>query len=176
MSATAIICGSDLSRYPALGLTDRVEVTSQYGAISASVLRSTASDKPLFFLARHGQDSSVPPHLINYRANIDALSKLGVKQVIALNTVGGLGIDYAPGFWAMPDQIIDYSFGREQTFFNGVDEPMQHIDFSFPFADSLRNDLMSYLKKSGLNLCLTIIVQGSRMKNRHTRHSNSRRL
>lgn len=147
MEKVAIICGTDLRQYSGLELSEQVSVDSQYGRVSSQVFLSNAFSFPLYFMARHGTDTSIAPHQINYRANIDVLKQLGVTQIIAVNTVGGLVDEMGPGSWVIPDQIIDYTYGREQTFFDGVHKPMQHIDFSFPFANSLRAELIKFAQQ-----------------------------
>ncbi len=150
--ATAIICGSDLRQFQGLSFDKEVEVCSRYGQLSSTVLQASVASSPLYFLARHGFETSIPPHRINYRANIDVQKQLGVEQIIAVNTVGGLADNMGPGTWVCPDQIIDYTFGREMTFFDGVANPMQHIDFSFPFANSLREQLIQFAEQNGMPL------------------------
>jgi len=153
----AIICGSDLRQYDGLHFDEVVGGHSKYGETSAQILRSSRCEQPLYFLARHGFETSIPPHLINYRANIDRLHQLGVKQIIAVNTVGGLIEQMPPGSWVCPDQIVDYTYGREQTFFDGTHNPMKHIDFSFPFAESLRESLLDFAQQQNF----PVIAQGT---------------
>jgi purine nucleoside phosphorylase len=152
LPVTAIICGSDLRHYPGLTFDQEIDVCSRYGEVSSKVLKASSLDLPLYFLARHGFETSIPPHRINYRANIDVLKQLGVEQIIAVNTVGGLADNMGPGTWVCPDQIIDYTFGREMTFFDGIANPMQHIDFSFPFANSLREQLLQFAEEKDFSV------------------------
>ncbi len=164
---TAIICGSDLRQYSGLYLNNTVEISSQYGELSSEVFQSTRTKAPLYFLARHGTDTSIAPHLINYRANIDVLHQLGVKQIVAINTVGGLRASMGPGVWVCPDQIIDYTYGREQTFFDGINQPMQHVDFSFPFANSLRDSFIEAAVERKIKLvsqATYAVTQGPRLE------------
>ncbi len=90
------------------------------------------------FLARHGYGHTLAPHEVNYRANIWALHDAGVKDVVALNSVGGIRPDLSPGVIAVPEQIIDYTWGRKCTFFEGVGEPVMHVDFTQPYTEALR--------------------------------------
>lgn len=152
MPATAIICGSDLRQYQGISFDQAIDIESRYGELSSTVLKATEVEFPLYFLARHGFETSIPPHRINYRANIDVLKQLGVEQIIAVNTVGGLAENMGPGTWVCPDQIIDYTYGREMTFFDGIANPMQHIDFSFPFANSLREQLIQFAGEQEFSL------------------------
>jgi purine nucleoside phosphorylase len=166
-TSVAIICGSDLRQYSGLSFDQAIEINSRYGETSSTVLKASGVDFPLYFLARHGFETSIPPHRINYRANIDVLKQLGVEQIVAVNTVGGLVEAMAPGTWVCPDQIIDYTFGREMTFFDGIANPMQHIDFSFPFANSLRESLLQFAAQEGfalVNYGTYGVTQGPRLE------------
>ncbi|NVJ48980.1 MAG: S-methyl-5'-thioinosine phosphorylase [Gammaproteobacteria bacterium] len=167
MTKVAIICGTDLRQYSGLELTREVAASSAYGERSSAIFASSAFAQDVFFMARHGVQSSIAPHQINYRANIDALKSLGVTQIIAVNTVGGLHSSMAPGTWICPDQIIDYTYGREQTFFDGVNKPMKHIDFSFPFSGSLRDSLIAFADEQGLPIVkygTYAVTQGPRLE------------
>jgi 5'-methylthioinosine phosphorylase len=134
----AIIGGSGL-----YSLGDDFELEEQalratpWGDTSADILLGRWNGIPLAFLPRHGPGHRVPPHQVNYRANIWALKQLGVAQIIAVNAVGGV-----------PDQIIDYSSGREHTFFDGGDDQVSHVDFSWPYSATLRGILL----EAGLQL------------------------
>jgi 5'-methylthioinosine phosphorylase len=118
-------------------------VNTPYGATSAEIIRGTWQNQPVVFLARHGESHKIPPHQINYRANLYALKQQGVTHVIAVNAVGGISANYGPKTIALPDQIIDYSWGRAHSFCGadsgaiGNDE-IQHIDFTYPYSSSLR--------------------------------------
>ena len=93
------------------------------------------------FLPRHGKQHCIPPHKVNYRANIWALHAIGVKSVIAVNAIGGIDLKVSPGVFVLPHQIIDYSFGRDATFFEDDLDHVTHIDFTFPFVEELRQKL-----------------------------------
>ena len=93
------------------------------------------------FMPRHAAGDRVPAHKVNYRSNIWALHSLGVDRIIATNTVGGISEDLAPGAMAIPEQLIDYTWGRENTFFDGADGEAKHIDFTWPYDGSLREAL-----------------------------------
>ena len=114
-------------------------VETPYGATSAPIIRGTWQDCPVIFLARHGESHRIPPHQINYRANLYALKQQGVTHIIAVNAVGAISADYEPRTIALPDQIIDYSWGRAQSF-SGADGSgeVHHIDFTYPYSSSLR--------------------------------------
>ena len=102
-------------------------------------------------LARHGSGHSVPPHTINYRANVLALKKEGADAIIALNTVGVVSSACKPGQIAIPDQIIDYTFGREHTIYDGRRGIVEHIDFTEPFSAKVREMLLDAARKAGVD-------------------------
>ncbi len=106
-------------------------------------------DARVAFLPRHAAGDRVPAHKVNYKANIRALKSLGVDRVIATNTVGGISEDLAPGAMAIPDQLIDYTRGRANTFFDGVDEEPRHVDFTWPYDQPLRRALRAAAAGAG---------------------------
>jgi 5'-methylthioinosine phosphorylase len=151
----AIIGGSGLDQFTGLTIEQEELVDTPYQVRPVKVLlgRLGNSDMRVAFLPRHGEDHAVPPHQINYRANLFALHSLGVTGVIAVNAVGGITAQAGPGVILVPDQIIDYTWGREHTFFDGsraaTDSPDQfsatvaHIDFSEPYDSELRVRLLN---------------------------------
>ncbi|MCX4188200.1 S-methyl-5'-thioinosine phosphorylase [Methylophaga sp. OBS4] len=141
MSLLGIIGGSGLCDYKGLEITDVRDIETPFGMPSAPVRMGLLDDKPVVFLPRHGEKHSIAPHRINYRANLWALHNIGVSHVLAVAAVGGLNSDFGPGTLAVPDQIIDYTFGREQSFFNDDFSADKHIDFTYPYDAELR-DLM----------------------------------
>ena len=104
------------------------------------------------FLPRHGKQHCIPPHKVNYRANIWALHAIGVKSVIAVNAIGGIDLKVSPGVFVLPHQIIDYSFGRDATFFEDDLDSVTHIDFTFPFTEELRQKLKQAFQSYNENL------------------------
>lgn len=123
--------------------------------------------KEIVLLHRHGKDHRYAPHQIPSRAQIWALRSLGVKSILATGTVGGLSAENAPGHFCVPDQIIDYTFGRESTFWGYEGFERQHVDFTYPFSDSLRqvllsaaHDLKIYVEPKGCYAC----TQGPRLE------------
>jgi 5'-deoxy-5'-methylthioadenosine phosphorylase len=139
----AIIGGSGLySLGDDFELEEQISRKTPFGDTSADVLQGRWQGIPLVFLPRHGPGHGVPPHRVNYRANIWALKQLDVVQIIAVNAVGGITADTPPLTLVLPDQIIDYSSGREHTFFDGNDGQVTHVDFSWPYSAELRGILM----------------------------------
>ncbi|TSA21605.1 MAG: S-methyl-5'-thioinosine phosphorylase [Betaproteobacteria bacterium] len=145
-----IIGGSGLAQFPGLTIERREVVRTPYGAPSAALVFGRLADAPVVFLARHGHGHTLPPHRINYRANLWALQQAGVDQVLAIATVGGIHADFLPGMFAVPDQVIDYTWGREMTYAEyGGDAPVVHLDFSHPYCHELRAQCLSALATVG---------------------------
>jgi len=122
--------------------TETLELDTPYGAPSAAIRVIDTGPVRLLFLPRHGSPHRFPPHRVNYRANLWALREAGADQVLAVSAVGGITGDYAPGTLAAPDQLIDYSWGREQTYFDSADVPLTHVDFTHPYEGRLRKLLL----------------------------------
>ncbi len=145
----AIIGGSSLGKLAALEVTRRVEIDTPYGAPSGPLVFGRLNQREVVFLARHGENHVLPPHRINYRANLWALHAQQVKAVLAVATVGGIGAGWSPGTLAVPDQIIDYTWGRDATFFDGADGAVRHIDFTHPYDEVLRARVLRAAGRSG---------------------------
>jgi purine nucleoside phosphorylase len=125
-------------------------VGTRFGAPSAAIHTLTIGKSQLLGLLRHGEGHAIPAHAVNYRANIAALSELGCQAIIALNTVGVIGPAESCGQLAVPDQLLDYTWGREQTFFTGGAAGVRHQDFTEPFSASLRERLLAAAKRAGI--------------------------
>ncbi|MFM1991809.1 MAG: 5-methylthioadenosine phosphorylase [Pseudomonadota bacterium] len=138
----AIIGGSGLAKLADLKLQRREVVRTPYGDPSCALSFGTIDGAPVVFLARHGYGHTIPPHQINYRANLWALHHVGATAVLAVATVGGIRADCGPGALVVPDQIVDYTHGRKATFFEGPDSPVTHVDFTQPYAEPLRRRLL----------------------------------
>jgi 5'-methylthioinosine phosphorylase len=137
----ALIIGSGFESL--VGAGKGKEFETRFGRPSAPVYSILLEGCPLLTIARHGDGHSVPPHAINYRANLVALQDAGAKSVIALNTVGVVSNVREPGSIAVPDQIIDYTWGREHTIYDGKDGNVEHIEFTQPFSGELRQQLLA---------------------------------
>jgi len=154
----AIIGGSGLySLGEDFSLEEQALRDTPYGDTSADVLQGRWQSMPVVFLPRHGPGHRVPPHRVNYRANIWALKQLGVLKIIAVNAVGGITEEMKPGILALPDQLIDYSSGREHTFFDGGEAPLTHVDFSWPYSAELRGVLIEV----GLEVGQPLVASGT---------------
>lgn len=164
----AIIGGSGLTQLPGLKLTRREVVRTPYGMPSGALTFGELEGHPIVFLARHGYGHTVPPHLVNYRANMWALHAQQVTHVVSIATVGGINPEFYPGRLAVPDQIIDYTHGRETTFSNyGNGDPVIHIDFTWPYCEEMRQRCLTALKdcaEDGMTAGTYGCVQGPRLE------------
>jgi 5'-deoxy-5'-methylthioadenosine phosphorylase len=144
MTTLAIIGGTGLARMEGLTVTRREMVKTPYGAPSCPLVFGEFDGQPVAFLARHGSTHRIPPHRVNYCANIWALNSVGITRILAVGAVGGIAENCTSvGTLVIPDQIIDYTYARESTFFDGGDDPVEHIDFSYPYNEGLRQALIS---------------------------------
>lgn len=148
MASIAIIGGSGLTKLQDLKITRREVVRTPYGEPSAPIVYGELEGTEVAFLPRHGPRHAIPPHEINYRANIWALKDVGISHVIAIAAVGGISANYqTPCTIAIPDQIIDYSYGREHTFFSGADKQVTHVDFTHPYCAEMRKTIIKSASK-----------------------------
>ena len=152
MSKIAIIGGSGVTNMPGLTLSHREMVKTIYGAPSSPLIHGKINDKDIIFLARHGGRHTIPPHMVNYQANIKALHEVGVTHVIALAAVGGIAEDCADKCIVIPDQIIDYTYGRFHTFYSAKHDTFEHIDFTEPYSAVIRERLLAAAKSAGVPL------------------------
>jgi 5'-methylthioinosine phosphorylase len=143
MKPFAIIGGTGIGELEGLTITQEHAVQTPFGETSRPIQAGRLGDVPLFFLQRHGSPAAIPPHRINYRANIWALHSLGVGGIVAINAVGGITESMRPGRLVIPDQLIDYTWGREHTFDEGDDGHLMHIDFTEPYDRALRMELLA---------------------------------
>lgn len=114
------------------------------------VYSSRTDNHTLLFLPRHGSEHGIPPHRINYRANIWALKESGAEAIIAVNVVGGIADGLAPGMLVVPDQLVDYTWGRSHTFFDAMEAAENHIDFTWPYDDNVRQALLAAAGEHGM--------------------------
>ncbi len=138
----AIIGGTGLDKCPDFELMRREVVTTPYGDPSGTIAFGVFAGKEIVFLPRHGVGHKIPPHKINYRANLWALKSLGIARILSINAVGAIDNDFAVGDLVLPDQILDYTSGREQSFFDGYTEQIRHIDFTQPYSQSMREKII----------------------------------
>jgi 5'-methylthioinosine phosphorylase len=143
MKTLAIIGGTGLAEFSNFTeLKRHCHLTTELGSPSADVVEGVLGNIRLLFLPRHGSSHSVAPHKINYRANLLVLQKLGADAIISVNAVGGIHPDAVSGHISIPNQIIDYTSGREHTYFDGVFRPLDYVDFTHPYDENLRQRLI----------------------------------
>jgi 5'-deoxy-5'-methylthioadenosine phosphorylase len=138
----AIIGGSGLTALSNLEVTHRQVVRTPYGEPSGPLTFGKILGKEVVFLARHGYGHTIPPHEVNYRANVWALRDRGVDEIVSVASVGGIGRAFSPGVIAIPDQILDYTWGRKHTYFEGG-AAVTHADFTEPYSGALRKRLLA---------------------------------
>lgn len=150
--ALAVIGGTGVYALAQLDDVSTVQLDTTYGQPSGPIRIGTLAGQRVAFLARHGEGHSIPPHRINYRANIAALKQLGVRRVLALNTVGGITENWGPQVLGCPDQLIDYTWGRIATFCEEEGSQVLHVDFGQPYTPSLRHAVLSAAARAGVKV------------------------
>jgi purine nucleoside phosphorylase len=153
MRRLGLIGGSGLDQFGKAVKTH--DIDSLYGQPSARMAEYHVGQSQVFFLPRHGEQHETPPHAVNYRANIDAFRQLKVEGIVAVNAVGGISDPYQPGTLSIPDQLIDYTWGREHTFSMATGDELRHIEFAGPFDGCVRTSLLSAAASAGI-----IVVDG----------------
>ena len=148
----AVIGGTGVYAFPGLQHAQRHRVSTRWGEPSSALVVGEVEGNRVVFLARHGEDHTIAPHRINYRANIDALREFGARRVIGVNAVGGIRDDMGPRVLAIPDQLIDYTSGRASSFCDAADEAVLHVEFGEPYAESLRHGLLDAARGAGVDV------------------------
>ncbi|WP_449445936.1 S-methyl-5'-thioinosine phosphorylase [Thermomonas brevis] len=148
----AVIGGTGVYALGELTDVETHQPVTPYGALSGPVRVGMYAGKRVAFLARHGEGHSLPPHKINYRANLAALKALGATRVLALNTVGGITERFGPRVLACPDQLIDYTWGRISTLCEEPGSEVLHVDFGEPYTPALRRDVLAAAARAGVPL------------------------
>lgn len=148
----AIIGGSGLTNLSNLDVSRREVVRTPYGEPSGALVFGRICDQPAVFLPRHGFGHTIPPHMVNYRANLWALHQHEVSGIISVASVGGIRGDLQPGDIVVPDQILDYTWGRASTFFDGPGQPVTHVDFTEPYDADLRTRILEAATASGIGI------------------------
>lgn len=147
--AFAVIGGTGVYKLAQLDDVRRHAVDTPFGVPSDTLVEGRLNGRRVLFLARHGEGHALCPHEINYRANLWALKSLGAHTVLAINSVGGIGANMGPKVLAVPDQIIDYTWGREHTFF-GAGATVEHVDMTHPYTPSVRARILAAAKAVGV--------------------------
>ncbi len=146
----AIIGGTGLYSLAALEDVETHQPVTRYGAPSGPIRVGMLGGRRVAFLARHGEGHSVPPHRINYRANLAALKAVGAQRVLALNTVGGITERFGPRALGCPDQLIDYTWGRISTLCEEPGSEVLHVDFGDPYTPALRAEVLAAAAGAGV--------------------------
>jgi 5'-methylthioadenosine phosphorylase len=163
----AIIGGSGLTQLASLDVTHRKAVRTPYGEPSGALTFGRLRGREVVFLARHGYGHTIPPHEVNYRANVWALREGGATEIVSVASVGGIRADLGPGTLVVPHQIIDYTWGRRATFFEGGDVPVTHVDFTRPYAEPVRRKILAAGRACGekmLEGAVYAATQGPRLE------------
>ncbi|MFZ2854668.1 MAG: S-methyl-5'-thioinosine phosphorylase [Rhodocyclaceae bacterium] len=163
----AIIGGSGLTQLSNLDVSHREVVRTPYGEPSGAITFGQICGREVAFLARHGYGHTIPPHEVNYRANLWALRERGVSRIVSVASVGSIRPDLKPGDVVVPHQIIDYTWGRKSTFHDGPDCTVTHIDFTEPYDRELREKLIAAAAALGIPLSDSSVyaaTQGPRLE------------
>ena len=142
MNDIAIIGGTGLTTLDGLVITDREVVRTPWGEPSGPISHGSLGGQKVAFLARHGSGHTIPPHKVNYRANIWALKQIGIQRIVAVAAVGGIHAAFTPAMLAIPDQIVDYTGSRGHTFYEDDLTHVVHVDFADPYCPELRAALI----------------------------------
>lgn len=148
----AIIGGSGLTTLSSLDVSHREVVRTPYGEPSGAVVFGQIAGQPAMFLPRHGYGHTIAPHMVNYRANLWALHHHKASGIISVASVGGIRDDLQPGEIVVPNQIIDYTWGRKSTFFEGNGTPVTHVDFTEPYDADLRQRIVKAAAALGIEI------------------------
>lgn len=162
-----IIGGTGLTKLANLKIKRRQIVRTPYGEPSGPLTYGDICGYEVIFLPRHGHGHTIPPHIVNYRANIWALHAEGVRDIVSVASVGGIHESLNPGVIALPDQIIDYTHARKNTYYDGGDLPVKHIDFTAPYSDRLRSlclEAAANIDESVVDGGVYACVQGPRLE------------
>jgi 5'-deoxy-5'-methylthioadenosine phosphorylase len=162
----AIIGGSGLTRLSTLAVAHREVVRTPYGEPSSALVYGQINGRDVVFIARHGHGHTIPPHRVNYRANLWTLKDRGASAVLAVASVGGIR-NVTPGDLVLPHQLIDYTQGRESSFFDGGDQRVIHVDFTHPYTPSLREKCLAAAKAAAIPLAAAGVygaVSGPRLE------------
>lgn len=147
-----IIGGTGITHLTEFHVTRRRVVPTPYGEPSAPVLEGHLAGRPTYLITRHGSGHTIPPHLVNYRANLWALWHLGARQVVAISSVGGIHEDFGPGRLAAPDQVIDYTWGRPSTIHESLEAPVVHTEFTDPYSSEVRSLILGAGARAGVEI------------------------
>lgn len=165
----AVIGGTGMNQWPGLQVTESRTLATPYGKPSTPLLFGRVYGVDAVFLARHGEGHKLAPHAINYRANLWALHEVGAKSVVAISAVGGISANLPPAALAVPSDLVDYTYGREHTFCDGVEQPLKHAEFTDPYASRVRDALLRGAAAASVEVVdggVMGVTQGPRLESR----------
>jgi 5'-methylthioinosine phosphorylase len=170
MSGTtiAVIGGTGMNQWPKFEIDKRLDLDTPYGKPSAPLLEGRVYGIRAIFLARHGEGHKLPPHAINYRANLWALREAGVKSIVAIAAVGGIAPWLPPAGVAVPHDLIDYSWGRDHSYSDGsAGSELKHVEFTEPYSERVRRELLHGALAAGIDIAeagVMGVTQGPRLE------------
>lgn len=167
MTTVAVIGGTGMNRWPGLDVRKTLDLDTPYGKPSAPLVIGRVYGIEAAFLARHGEGHKLPPHAINYRANLWALREAGVRSVVAIAAVGGIAPWFPPAAVAAPVDLIDYTWGRAHSYSDGAETALQHIEFTTPYAERVRRELLHSALAQRIDIAdggVMAITQGPRLE------------
>ncbi len=167
MTKIAVIGGTGMNQWPGLKIEKKKTFKTPYGAPSAPLLFGRVAGVSVAFLARHGEGHKLPPHRINYRANLWMLRQAGIRHVIAIAAVGGITRQLPPAAVAVPDDLIDYTYGRDHTYSDGGGAAVQHVEVTNPYTPALRSALLKAAKNTKVKVMdggVMGVTQGPRLE------------
>jgi len=162
-----ILAGSGVQQLNGLRVEREQRLPTPYGDPSGPLLQGVFADTPVIFVNRHGPGHMIPPHRINYRANLYALKHAGASAIIAIAAVGGITRAMIPKRLVFPSQIIDYTYARAHTFFDGNESAVTHVDFTDPYSESLRRLLIESARAAAIDAVSDAVygaTQGPRLE------------
>jgi 5'-deoxy-5'-methylthioadenosine phosphorylase len=167
MASVAVIGGTGMNQWPGLAVHKQIRMDTPYGPPSGPLLLGKVYGIEAVFLARHGEGHKIPPHAINYRANIWALKHAGVHTVVAIAAVGAMAPWFPPGAVAVPEDLIDYTWGREHTYSDGGEVELQHVTFTDPYCERVRRELIHGALAARVDIAssgVMAVTQGPRLE------------
>ncbi len=162
-----IIGGSGLYELPNFQLKEQLQVDTPFGSPSDQLVIGELAGKRVVFIARHGRDHDLPPHRVNYRANVWAMKEAGVERIIGVNAVGGISPEVHPGMIVVPEQVVDFTVSRQRTFYDGPE--VVHVDFTEPYCPELRaiaKDKTAALAMDAYHGGTYVCTEGPRLESR----------
>jgi 5'-deoxy-5'-methylthioadenosine phosphorylase len=163
----AVIGGTGMNQWPGLKIERQLDIDTPYGKPSAPLVVGRVYGIEAAFLARHGEGHKLPPHKINYRANIAALQQAGVRSIVAIAAVGGIAPWFPPGAVGVPVDVLDYTYGREHTYSDGAHSELKHVEFTEPYSERIRRELMHSALAQRIDIAdggVLAVTQGPRLE------------